>query len=1663
MGIFQRKPLASAVSGTPAPQRPAPASRQVGPLVLEPRLLLDAAMAETFVDVAAESHDLAARVADDAAAGLIGALDSLVNDSPFSAAVDLKPVTFVFVDREAADPALIAAATQSRSLVFVIPEGEEAWSFMARTVANSAGNVAAVHVIAHGDNGSLRLGGITYNAGNLGDYAGALTSLGEAAGSADILIYGCDVAADANGEAFVRLISALTGLDVAASSDLTGNAASGGDWDLEYATGSIEAQALFAGNVEGFNGVLAAGWQTIIAAPVEGPAAGVNLGYAVAASSDMIAMAGDNGTVYTYKFDGPTALTYNITGFGASLTLDMSSMDPNWLAIGDNSNGRFYIYEFTGSGWTQRANFLIGAGAVTDVAIDTTVPGFMYAAAADTSGDDGRVRTYYSNNGGVSWQATTGVTQVTRADGGDNQFGSGIDIARGRLFVGVPGYNNNPDGRVSGYDFTGTAMDNTVDQDIAAPSGDDSNFGTSVDSYWNGTHRYLVAGAPRSYSAGWWSSDFYGYTAVYRDATNLGTVFASSVGIGGNDRFGDSVGIYAPNGANATPSVVVGAWNGHTGKGWAFAWDAWGGARTNYGPPAGTDNFGYRVAATRDLFAFSAPLYDGSAGADTGAVHVYFNNKLPTAANVNVAQAEGTIVNHSIAAGWTANNDTNQDPIGISLVPLGSSGTASVINNTTIQYDLTSDIFDYLARGESVLDSVQFTATDGFNDAATGILNVTVNGANDAPVVSYGLSDIKQEATSTFVYSIPTGSLGAFYDPDTSDYFSYALVSVTPIGGAPAWAGTVTVNNTNVALNSNTGSISITTNIANQGWTYSVTVRALDRANIDKAQNGTFVDTTFTLTVGRTNTAPTSSAIPNQNATEDAAFTLNAAAYFSDVDLGPPVRPNEALTYTVSGAATAWLGINPTTGVMTGTPTNDHVGTASITVTAADEFGRTTSRTFSVTVANTNDAPIVTGTIDEQLAYKGQVFTYTFPAGFFIDIDNPANTITYTARFADGRTINAAAPPSGPGAGQWVRFNGATRTFSGTVSVDELFTDLPIQIVATDNGVPPLQTVYDFIIKIVPTNGSTGIGIADPAANAEAGYSVAISENGLWMIVGEPRFGASDNYIGRARIYELVSGAWTLRTTLTPALGDNARFGHSVDINSDGTRFVIGAPGGNAGAGTVLTWDRVTTTYTQRATYTQAGGDNNAGDMYGFAVALDSTGAKVVVGAPGDDAGATNAGAVYIYDWNVTTLLTKRLPTADVGEASTYMNYFGFAVDFDGNSVVVGAPLDSTSTLTYNGSAYVLGVTAGAGGGFSGTFIKGLGAAAFDYYGWDVAVDVYRVTGAATVNSAMVVAVGAPGRDVLKSGTSTLKYDAGAVYTYRWTGLAASPTQPQLNVFTTIPLTTAYDGKAYERFGTSVAIDADGITDVGTNGVRMLVGSAIDGSNPGAVYAFRDWTSITGNAWVGKRFVQNNTGITTVPAENQYGFAVGIAGMRIVVGAPNTDISGNAPRGMVYSAVIAGSDEIEVTPSPKSFDVDKELATLPVGDLPGSQSSYVMREEEEDEEGAFARAAAARLTESTYSWSVADGGLDGAALLLPAGLDDPLLFALQVGGSQEPAAAAAGDGVPAADDAAAEEGAGAPTDADAGAEPLTLMLDRFGNRNMVPVENLLGRLQSLCT
>ncbi len=118
--------------------------------------------------------------------------------------------------------------------------------------------LSSLHIVAHGDAGELWVGIGFVNSNTLEQYKHDLQSWAAAlVPDADILLYGCNVAAGETGRQFVQRFSQLTGADVAASSNLTGSAALGGDWELEVKIGNVEAPIAFqAETVEAYSAVL---------------------------------------------------------------------------------------------------------------------------------------------------------------------------------------------------------------------------------------------------------------------------------------------------------------------------------------------------------------------------------------------------------------------------------------------------------------------------------------------------------------------------------------------------------------------------------------------------------------------------------------------------------------------------------------------------------------------------------------------------------------------------------------------------------------------------------------------------------------------------------------------------------------------------------------------------------------------------------------------------------------------------------------------------------------------------------------------------------------------------------------------------------------------------------------------------------------------------------------------------------------------------------------------------------------------------------------------------------------------------------------------------------------------------------------------------------------
>jgi glucose/arabinose dehydrogenase len=164
----------------------------------------------------------------------------------------------VFIDGNISNWQTLAANITSGAQIVWIDPSQDGLSQIGAELAKHA-NLGSIQIISHGQSGRLQLGNAQIDEQTLSQRSSELSAWAQALTiDADILLYGCNVALDPQGQEFVKALSQITGADVAASSNLTGKADLGGDWVLEFATGAIEARLPFATTtLDAYEGTLA--------------------------------------------------------------------------------------------------------------------------------------------------------------------------------------------------------------------------------------------------------------------------------------------------------------------------------------------------------------------------------------------------------------------------------------------------------------------------------------------------------------------------------------------------------------------------------------------------------------------------------------------------------------------------------------------------------------------------------------------------------------------------------------------------------------------------------------------------------------------------------------------------------------------------------------------------------------------------------------------------------------------------------------------------------------------------------------------------------------------------------------------------------------------------------------------------------------------------------------------------------------------------------------------------------------------------------------------------------------------------------------------------------------------------------------------------------------
>ncbi|MEI7144245.1 Ig-like domain-containing protein [Pectobacterium brasiliense] len=223
--------------------------------VLEPRILFDGAIAATVNDTAASSSETTAdRAAADSHASTA---DQPPHDSQSAATQDIDVAAVAdgttssrkeaaFVDTSVKDYQTLVAGIKPGVEVVLIDGSRDGLQQMADWAATHTG-YDAIHIFSHGSEGKVNLGTqvLTESSLKSSDVQAQLAALGAALTTeGDLLLYGCDIAGGAQGDAFLTNLAQATGADVAASVDATGSSAIGGDWILEKTTGGIDTEVM---------------------------------------------------------------------------------------------------------------------------------------------------------------------------------------------------------------------------------------------------------------------------------------------------------------------------------------------------------------------------------------------------------------------------------------------------------------------------------------------------------------------------------------------------------------------------------------------------------------------------------------------------------------------------------------------------------------------------------------------------------------------------------------------------------------------------------------------------------------------------------------------------------------------------------------------------------------------------------------------------------------------------------------------------------------------------------------------------------------------------------------------------------------------------------------------------------------------------------------------------------------------------------------------------------------------------------------------------------------------------------------------------------------------------------------------------------------------------
>jgi hypothetical protein len=311
--------------------------------------------------------------------------------------------SIVFIDSRVSDYQTLVSGVQAGTEVHILDSSQDAIAQITQTLIGRS-NISSLHILSHGSAGGVQLGADWLGMNTLDRYAPQLQSWARAlTDDADILLYGCDVAAGEQGQAFVQSLSQLTGADIAASNDQTGNATLGGDWDLEVSQGTINTPL-------GFDQLVLAAYEHILPVNLPGytesvyvsglPALAAGLTVDLASNTLYLADNSTNGILRKVAPDRTISTVSNnfaTNGIYPYVATDIQYANGSvYTSLSNGTSGGNLIQINTSTGTSANLTTFTGFGYESGLA---NIGSKIYVTSGQGSSSTGEIRQYdLSNN-----------------------------------------------------------------------------------------------------------------------------------------------------------------------------------------------------------------------------------------------------------------------------------------------------------------------------------------------------------------------------------------------------------------------------------------------------------------------------------------------------------------------------------------------------------------------------------------------------------------------------------------------------------------------------------------------------------------------------------------------------------------------------------------------------------------------------------------------------------------------------------------------------------------------------------------------------------------------------------------------------------------------------------------------------------------------------------------------------------------------------------------------------------------------------------------------------------------------------------------------------------------------------------------------------------------